>query len=180
MTKQVTDVKRLTKETRLEIRIEEWCGYDIHFVNVDGEWLAVLKDVANALNMKGFHLSERIPDSEMLRVPIHVSDIGLTDVRSRGNNRVRWYVAISEAGVYRALMASRKLEARKFVTWTTDVLKKLRKHVGLEGYEVFRMTEPEIQDEIDWMLDSIYYDEETGKVMQSVTLPGGDVDQVEL
>lgn len=56
----------------------------------------------------------------------------------------------------------------------------IRKHVGLEGYEVFRMTEPEIQDEIDYMLDSIYYDEETGKVMQSVTLPGGDVDQVEL
>lgn len=89
-------------------------------------------------------------------------------------------IAISEAGIYRALMASRKLEARKFVTWTTDVLKKLRKTVGLEGYEVFRMTEPEIQDDIDWILDCLYVDTETQQVMVSVTLPGGDVDQVPL
>lgn len=192
MAKQVTDVRRLTKDVELETRTEDWCGNEIRFVNVDGEWMAVLHDVALALNMKGYHLSERIPDSEMLRVPIkrmfdHKHDIGLTDVvvkKPRANIgksiRISWMIVISEAGVYRALMASRKLEARKFVTWTTDVLKKLRKHVGLEGYEVFRMTEPDIQDEIDWMLDSIYYDDETGKVMQSVTLPGGDVDQVEL
>lgn len=72
---------------------------------------------------------------------------------------------VSEYGIYEALFTSRKLEARQFRRWTYEVLKKLRKHVGLEGYEVFRMTEPEIQDEIDWMLDSIYYDEETGKIM---------------
>lgn len=171
------NVKRLSKDTELETRVENWCGYDIHFVNFEGEWMAVLKDVAMALNMKGYHLAERIPDSEMLKVPMKLQFI---QDSKRESIRTSWMIVISEAGVYRALMASRKLEARKFVTWTTDVLKKLRKHVGLEGYEVFRMTEPEIQDEIDWMLDSIYYDEETGKIMQSVTLPGGDVDQVEL
>ena len=32
--------------------------------------------------------------------------------------------------------------------------------------------------EWDHKLDDIYFDEETGMMMQSVTLPGGDVDQI--
>lgn len=57
-------------------------------------------------------------------------------------------------------------------------MSKLRKNVGLQGYEVMRMTEPKIQDEIDHTLDTIFYDEATGIVMQSVTFQGGDVDQI--
>ena len=41
-----------------------------------------------------------------------------------------------------------------------------------------RMTEPEIQEDIDHILDTLFYDEETGKLMQSVTVAGGDVEQV--
>jgi prophage antirepressor-like protein len=76
------------------------------------------------------------------------------------------------------LFASRKLEARKFQLWTFDILKKLRKGVGLQGYEVMRMTEPNIQEEIDCILDSLYWDEEKKCVMQSVTVQGGDVEQI--
>ena len=57
-------------------------------------------------------------------------------------------------------------------------MQKLRKTVGLEGYEVMRMTEPDIQDSIDCILDTLFYDEETGKLMQSVTVQGGDVELV--
>ena len=70
------------------------------------------------------------------------------------------------------------MEARKFRRWSAEVMKKLRSKVGLAGYEVMKMTEPDTQDKIDWILDSLYYDEETGLVMQSVTVPGGDVDQI--
>ena len=56
-------------------------------------------------------------------------------------------------------------------------MQKLRKHVGLEGYEVMRMTEDSVQEEIDHFLDDIFYDEETGMLMQSVTVAGGDVIQ---
>ena len=55
---------------------------------------------------------------------------------------------------------------------------KLRTHAGLEQYEVMRMTEPEIQEDIDHLLDTLFYDEETGKLMQSVTVQGGDVEQI--
>ena len=87
-------------------------------------------------------------------------------------------LAVNELGIYEALFASRKLEARKFRMWAGTVMQKLRKNVGLEQYEVMRMTEPEIQDEIDDILDTLFYDEETGKLMQSVTVQGGDVEQV--
>ena len=59
-------------------------------------------------------------------------------------------------------------------------MKKLRKSVGLEGYEVMRMTEPDIQEEIDSILDILYYDQETGKTMVSITVQGGDTDQISL
>jgi prophage antirepressor-like protein len=53
-------------------------------------------------------------------------------------------LAINEIGIYEALFASRKLEARKFRMWAGTVLQKLRKNVGLEGYEVMRMTDKDI------------------------------------
>ena len=87
-------------------------------------------------------------------------------------------LAINELGIYEALFASRRLEARKFRRWSATVMKKLRSQVGLEGYEVMRMTDPEIQEDINHILDTLYWDEETGKLMQSITVQGGDVDQV--
>ena len=57
-------------------------------------------------------------------------------------------------------------------------MQKLRNRVGLEGYEVMRMTDADIQDDINHILDTLFWDEETGRLMQSVTVQGGDVDQV--
>ena len=41
------------------------------------------------------------------------------------------------------------------------------------------MTDKDIQDDIDHLLDTLFYDETTGKLMQSITVAGGDVEQVE-
>lgn len=163
-----------------EMRTENWQGYEIRFVKVRGEWYAILKDICDALNLRTKDVSQRIDPEFMERVKIEVSEDGLNDHRSRGNNRTRWMLAINETGVYEALFASRKLEARKFRMWSSRVLAKLRSQIGLEQYEVMRMTEPEIQDNIDHMLDDIFYDESTGMLMQSVTVAGGDVEQVPL
>lgn len=88
-----------------------------------------------------------------------------------------WMLAVNELGIYEALFASRKLEARKFRRWSASVMKKLRQNVGLQGYEVMKMTDKDIQDEIDWILDSLYWDDEKKCVMQSYTVQGGDVEQ---
>ena len=34
------------------MRVENWCGYDIRFVEVNGEWYAILKDICDALGLK--------------------------------------------------------------------------------------------------------------------------------
>lgn len=159
------------------IRVENWCGYDIRFIEQDGEWWAILKDICDALDLKTFKVSQRLDPELMIRVRVEVCDIPSKDVRSKARN-TQDMLAINEVGIYEALFASRKLEARKFRRWSGTVMQKLRKSVGLEGYEVMRMTDKDIQDDIDHILDSLYYDEETGKLMQSITVQGGDVEQI--
>lgn len=159
------------------MRIETWCGYDIRFVEIDGEWYAILKDICDALDLRTDSVSQRLDPSMVERVRVNVSDHNSTGVSSRAR-KTQDMLAVNEIGIYEALFASRRLEARKFRRWSAEVMKKLRSKVGLAGYEVMKMTEPDTQDKIDWILDSLYYDEETGLVMQSVTVPGGDVDQI--
>jgi len=159
------------------IKTENWCGYDIRFVEIDGEWWAILKDICDALKLKTFDVSRRLDPDFLTRVRVDVCDMGSNGVTSRAR-KTQDMLAINEYGIYEALFASRRLEARKFRRWSATVMKKLRRNVGLEGYEVMKMTDPDIQDEIDNILDTLFYDEETGKLMQSVTVQGGDVEQV--
>lgn len=175
------------------MRIENWYGHDIRFVEINGEWYAILKDICNALKLRTKDVSQRISPDMLERVnvaskvdipskynssdDITKDEDGLTDVVFNTFDKSYWMLAVNEAGIYQALFASRKLEARKFQLWTFDILKKLRKNVGLQGYEVMRMTEPDIQEQIDWILDSLYWDEERGCLMESYTVAGGDVEQ---
>ena len=160
------------------MRVEEWCGYKIRFVEHKGEWYAVLKDICDALDLRTDGVAQRLDPSMMERVLIESSDPSTSVDRSRGENKGRWMLVVNEIGIYEALFASRRLEARKFRMWAGSVLQRLRSFVGLQGYEVMRLTEEEIQDQIDSILDVLYYDEETKKLMVSVTIQGGDVDQV--
>ena len=183
------------------MRIENWCGHDIRFVEIDGHWYAILKDICDALHLRTTKIAERLDPSMLERVLVEAGDsrsfegtlnghepvkklnkamIGNDISRKRGEWKTHWMLAVNEKGIYQALFASRKLEARKFQMWTFDILEKLRRGVGLEEYEVMRMTEPDVQAEIDYMLDGLFYDEESGKLMMSVTVEGGDVDQVPL
>ena len=173
---------------RDNIRVESWCGCDIRFVEVNGEWYAILKDICDALGLKTFKVSQRLDPDMMIRVQVEGERIRPSkynkenyDIPSKDIVKTKstvWMLAVNEIGIYEALFASRRLEARKFRLWSATVLQKLRSQIGLEQYEVMRMTEPDIQDEIDHMLDNLFYDEETGILMESVTVEGGDVIQV--
>lgn len=160
------------------MKIENWCGHEIRFLEHNGEWWAILKDICDALGLKTKDVSQRLHPEMMERIRVDVSEIGSNDIRSRGDNEHRWMLAVNELGIYEALFASRRLEARKFRMWTATVLQKLRKHVGLEGYEIMKMTDREIQTQIDDILDTLFWDEEKRCVMRSVTVQGGDVEQV--
>lgn len=180
------------------MRTENWCGYDIRFIEINGEWYAILKDICDALKLRTDKIASRLSPSMLERVLVDTSDhpskvdryehkpvdridrgaIGKDIGRKPGENRTRWMLAVNELGIYEALFASRKLEARKFRMWAGTVMQKLRKNVGLQGYEVMQMTDPEIQDRIDNILDTLFWDDERQMLMQSVTVAGGDVDQV--
>ena len=181
-----------------EMRIENWCGYDIRFIEINGEWWAILKDICDALKLRTAAIAQRLNPDMLERVLVETSDVISNDLRydhkpvdridrgmigkdigrHPGENKTRWMLAVNELGIYEALFASRKLEARKFRLWAGSVMKKLRSSVGLEGYEVMKMTEPDIQGQIDWILDSLYWDDEKKCVMQSITVQGGDVEQI--
>ncbi len=174
----------------MNMRTENWNGYDIRFVEHKGEWWAILKDICDALDLRTAAVAQRLDPNMMERVLVESKanipskynrpkdEVVSNDHDFREVNRGQWMLAVNEIGVYEALFASRRLEARKFRIWTASVLQRLRSFVGLEGYEALRITEKEIQDQIDDILDVLYWDEETKKLMVSVTVRGGDVDQV--
>lgn len=159
------------------MRIEKWCGHTIRFVEIQGEWWAILKDICDALDLRTTKVSERLDPSMTDKIIVDVTSFEGTADTSRAR-KTQNMVVVNELGIYEALFASRKPEARKFRLWTTTVLQKLRRRVGLEGYQVMRMTDEDIQEDIDHILDTLYWDEEKQMVMQSVTVQGGDVEQI--
>ena len=160
-----------------DIRVENWCGYDIRFVNIKGNWYAVLKDLCDALSLRTDGINQRLDPDMLKKVVIPVCDHSSNGVTSSRARKSQQMLVVSEEGIYETLFASRKLEARKFRRWTFKTLKRLRSDVGLKGYEVLKMTDSEVQDEIDFILDTLYWDPEKKCVMQSVTVQGGDVEQ---
>ena len=189
------------------MRTENWNDYDIRFIEINGEWWAILKDICDALKLRTAAIAQRLSPDMLERVLVDASNPGSNgdrsnivsnDLRCRhlpvkdvtpvtigrdigrqpGENKTRWMLAVNELGIYEALFASRKLEARKFRMWAGTVMQKLRARVGLKGYEVMRMTDQDVQDAVDDILDTLFYDDEKKMIMQSVTVQGGDVEQI--
>lgn len=77
---------------------------------------------------------------------------------------------VTEIGLYNILAQSRKLIARKWRRVVHTELVRMRKEKNMTIVDQF--------DEWDDLLDTIYWDEELGMLMQSVTVQGGDVEQI--
>ncbi|MTK08437.1 MAG: phage repressor protein [Hungatella sp.] len=118
------------------MKTEIWNGYQIRFVEKDGEWWAVAKDVALAL---GYQLT-----TNMTRT-LDKKDKGMHKVNTLGG--VQELLVVSEFGIYDAVFGSHKKEAKEFKRWVFNVLKDLRQSVGLEGFQVFRMLDKDHQKE---------------------------------
>ena len=114
------------------IKVEQWLNNEIRFVEVDGEWNAVAKDVTDAL---GFRMA-----SDALRKTKDKYK-GTAQVRTPGG--VQEMITLTEKGMYRFIMRSDKPEAEDFQDWVFDVIKSLRESIGLEQYEVFEMMRKE-------------------------------------
>ena len=84
--------------------------------------------------------------------------------------QTRQVTFVTETGLYNILAQSRKLIARKWRRVVHTELVRMRKEKGMTVVDQF--------DEWDDLLDTVYWDEERGMLMQSVTVQGGDVDQI--
>lgn len=76
----------------------------------------------------------------------------------------------TESGLYDILSQTKGLTARK---WRRVIIKELIALRRSKGYTIVDQF-----DEWDHEMDNLYFDDETGMLMESVTVPGGDVIQV--
>lgn len=164
--------------------------YPIRFIKVNDIWYAVLKDVCDAIGLSTWGVSQRLETKFLLKRNISASDLISNEDRYRGQCVNRVMTLVSEQGIYKAFAGGKKLRARKFTDWWTEMVMKLRQSIGLEAFQCFDMLDEKVQNhiskqldkvlpEFDPYLDNIYFDETTGKLMQSITVAGGDVEQVE-
>lgn len=116
------------------MKTENWNGNNIRFVEVKGEWWAVLKDVCDALGLKTKYVVERLDD-----------EVVSTDHVSDSLGRDQEMLIVNEYGIYDAVFQSRKKEAKQFRRWVYDLLKELREAEGLEGFQIFRQLDKEHQ-----------------------------------
>lgn len=144
------------------MKVEIWAGHSIRFVERDGEWWAVLKDVCDALGLKTFDVRRRLGEDMGSNHTLGKKvgdDMGSThaiekDVPKRdplsstaidtAGGRQEMLI-VSEYGIYDTVFQSRKPEAKAFRRWVYDMLATLRRQSGLEGFEVFRMLDKEHQ-----------------------------------
>lgn len=167
--------------------------YVIRFVKVNDIWYAVLKDVCDAVGLKSWHVAQRIKPKYLLKrsVPCAFPKDNLVsnDVMSKPYHDTHIMLLVSEQGIYEVFDGGRKLKPRKFREWWTEIVMKLRQSIGLEAFQCFDMLDERVQQHITTQLerflpefdpyeDNIFYDEEKGMLMKSITLPGGDVDVV--
>jgi prophage antirepressor-like protein len=127
------------------MRVEEWNGHPLRFVERDGEWWAVANDVAAAL---GYEHPENAVIQHCKYPYTLKRGIGVTTGKKRdGTSAIQKVdvVLIAEKDIYRLIFRSRLPEAEAFQDWVCDVVKELRKSLGLSEYEAFRLMDREHQ-----------------------------------
>lgn len=118
-------------------------------------------DVANMIDYSEgntWKMLEMCEADEKLNLPLVVA------------GQTRTVSFVTETGLYNILSQSRKPIARKWRRVIHNELIRLRKARNFDILKQF--------NEWDHAADDIYFDEATGKLMQSVTIAGGDVIQV--
>lgn len=131
------------------MKTEIWNGYPIRFVDRNGEWWAVLKDVCDVLGLKSlktFYAKERLEKDFVLK-DIHGSVVVLSDhIETAGG--IQEMLIVNEYGIYDVIFRSYKPEAKEFCRWVYEMLASFRKKTGLEGSEISRILDKEHQKEM--------------------------------
>ena len=125
------------------MRTEPWNGHPIRFVERDGEWWAVAKDVCDALDIED--TSQAVQQMEA-----RLKEAGICDPFSKRitlpsqsdspkSRKTQDMVCMSELGLYELIFASRKKEAVHFRHWVTKLLRSLRRHLATNNTAQWRL-----------------------------------------
>ncbi|KJD42475.1 antirepressor [Paenibacillus terrae] len=119
------------------MRTETWLGHSIRFIEkVPGEWWAIAADIAEALGYeRGRDMLRKLKSTQ--KGAHLMSTLG-------GRQEVS---IISETGIYKVIMRSRRKEAEEFEDWVLETIRTLRQSTGLEGFQIFRMLDKDHQKE---------------------------------
>ena len=118
------------------MKTEIWNGYPIRFVEKNGEWWAVAKDITDSLGFaQAKDATRKMPEKYK----------GAYKVPTLGGEQEM--IVLNEKGLYRLIMRSHKPEAEEFQDWVYEMLKELRQSTGLEGFQIFRMLDKDHQKE---------------------------------
>ncbi|MFT4107706.1 MAG: BRO family protein [Lacrimispora sp.] len=124
------------------MKTEIWNGYPVRFVEKDGEWWAVAKDVTDALGFAQAHDGTRkMPEKYKGRYKVP------TTSNKTKSPEAQEMIVLNEKGLYRLIMRSHKPEAEEFQDWVFEMLKALRQSTGLEGFQIFRLLDKDHQKE---------------------------------
>lgn len=127
------------------VTVKNYSGYNIRFINKNGDYWAVGSDVAKLLGFRDAYTAFRI-------LPEHLKDT--LKVRTLGGNQNM--TVINEKAIYRLVMRSNKPEALEFQSWLTDLLIGLRQATGLRSFEAFRMLDKQHQCSVMDLLNNNY------------------------
>jgi prophage antirepressor-like protein len=114
--------------------IEEWHGKQVRFIEKDGQWWAVAKDICAVLEHSDVSTAVRVvePDDKVTMT-----------VCTPGGNQQMW--CLNELGIYQLVFTSRLPEAKDFRRWVFNLIKEARQLAGLASFQVFKMLDKEHQ-----------------------------------
>ena len=127
------------------MRIESWNGNKIRFIEKDGQWWAVAKDICDALGLK--QVTRALSGLPTDGVTIIKGVSKTTNQHGKTTEQEVDLNTINEKAIYQLVFKSRKQKALEFQSWIFDVIKELRQSIGLEGFEIFLMLDKEHQKE---------------------------------
>ncbi len=130
------------------------------YVSLD-EPLFKAADVANMIDYSdgnSWKMLQMCEEDEKLNLPLVVA------------GQTRQVAFVTETGLYNILSQSRKPIARKWRRVIHNELIRMRREKNMDIVDQF--------DEWDHLLDNVFWDEDRKMLMESITVPGGDVEIV--
>lgn len=136
----------MKKQNEIIQKVENWNGFDIRFISTDGnEWVAIAKDVADALGYDTtYHMTRNVKLKYLGKQNVDMSG----SAQKVGRGKIREVTTITTKGIIKATMHSHKKEAEEFQDWVLDVIDELREQTGLEQYEMFKMFDKNYQKQV--------------------------------